>query len=418
MSDAISRRRLLEVAGMASAAALMAPACSSSEPPPANDPAPAAGPPAEPPPSPLETLPTRTLGRSGLEVPILCYGAIDLQPGSKILLRRALELGIELWDTAAKYGGGASERAIGAYLAAFPEDRQRLLLLTKSTGRSAEALEKDLTQSLERMGIQHVDILLLHGVDDGEEFTDEIRAWAEGAKASGRVRVFGFSSHKNMASVIERAAATPWLECGMVTCSYRHLQEPEMQRALQAARAASLGLIAMKTQGKRGLESDPAEEQRLLTRFLERGLTPGQAKLKAIWDEPVFATITSKMTNVSLIEENLAAARDPRVFGAVDRCILQEHDRATAAASCTSCGACASALPGAEIMRALMYARAYGDPTRAKALLRSVMPALDPARVQAAEAACPRGVPLGRALADARSLFDDERDLWPTASSC
>jgi predicted aldo/keto reductase-like oxidoreductase len=414
MSDPISRRRLLQAAGMASAA-LVASGCGAGDPPPAPDPSPPIDPPTPAPPL-LEQLPTRTLGRSGLEVPILCYGAIDLQPGSRILLRRAIEQGITLWDTAAKYGGGASERAIGAYLQAFPEDRGRLMLLTKSTGRKPAELEEDLATSMERMGVDEIDILLLHAVKDGDEFTDEIRDWAQAAREAGRIRTFGFSSHQNMAPVIERAAATPWLACGMVTCSYRHLQEPAMQQALAAARDSSLGLIAMKTQGKASLEDLSGADRELLARFLDQGLTLGQAKLKAIWSEPAFATITSKMTNVSLIDENLAAALDPRVFGALERRLLEEHERATASTACSSCGACAAALPGAEIMRALMYARAYGEPERARELLRATP--VNPEGVAAAEAACPRGVPLGRALADARTLFDEGTAPWPDSSSC
>jgi len=412
VSDPISRRELLQAAGLAGAAALVGPGCSGGAPPPAQEPLRVPSQPVEAPP-PLDTLPTRTLGRSGLEVPILSYGAFDLQPGSRILLRRALELGIALWDTAAAYGGGASERAIGAYLAAFPDDRARLTLLTKSQGRRSEDLERDLNTSLERMGTQQIDILLLHDVRDGDELKDEIRDWAQAAKDSGRIRSVGLSTHQNMTAVIERAAELPWIDCGMVSCSYRHLREPAMERALAVAKDADLGLIAMKTQGRKSLDELEGADRELFAHFLAQGLTFGQAKLKVIWAEPAFASITSKMTNVALLNENLAAALDPRAFGALDRSVLEEHDRATARAACTGCDACAPALPGAALMRALMYARAYGEPARARALLRRT--AIDPDEIAEAEALCPRGVPLGRALADARLLFDDEPCPLPPA---
>ena len=67
-----------------------------------------------------KVVPTRPFGKTKVSVPILCLGSA-FGRSSDLLLKQAIKMGVRLWDTAAVYGGGRSEEAIGKYFAKFPD---------------------------------------------------------------------------------------------------------------------------------------------------------------------------------------------------------------------------------------------------------------------------------------------------------
>lgn len=356
-----------------------------------------------------EGLPIRPLGKTGLDIPILMFGGVDLLPTSRILLRQARSLGITAWETGEEYGKGNSELAIGRYLEAFPEDRSHLTLMTKSTALDPAGLTRSLEGSLERMGTDHVEIYLLHGIPGPWVLTEEVRAWAEQAKAAGKVRTFGFAAHKRVRESLSAAATLGWVDVALAACNYRSLLDPATADALAACRAAGVGIIAMKTQGLKSVPNDPVHDAEVHARFQDRGYTLPQARMQAVWDDPSVASICSKMPNTRILKENLAAARHGVPLSPADRGALDEHAEGTKGAWCDGCSRCeeASGLPVPEVLRALMYDHGYGEPERARALVHAVLPDAwpDPERVAAAEAACPAGVRVAAALADARARY-------------
>jgi len=100
-------------------------------------------------------------------------------------------------------------------------------------------------------------------------------------------------------------------------------------------------------------------------RFLKRGFTDKQAKLKVIW-EPQMASLCSLMPSLTILMANVAAARDQVKLARRDR-IPAPVPLETQADYCAGCGSiCQAAVGGAvpvnEVMRALMYHRYYGEP--------------------------------------------------------
>ncbi|MCC6628919.1 MAG: aldo/keto reductase [Chloroflexi bacterium] len=135
---------------------------------------------------------TRTLGRTGLEIGIVGLGTAFLgiptveaasveydQPGTRMdealgarTVHAALEAGITLIDTAALYGGTASERAIGQALRSRPDLATRALVTTKA-GRlkesydfSADAVRRSVVASLERLGLERLPVVYIHDAMD------------------------------------------------------------------------------------------------------------------------------------------------------------------------------------------------------------------------------------------------------------
>src|SRR5947209_4821655 len=106
-------------------------------------------------------LPTRTLGKTGIEVSILGFGSgsrfLMYQDEDKALeaLSHALDLGITYIDTAHAYGNGKSEERIGRLM---PARRKDIVLATKLPGRKADEAKRQLELSLKRLQTDRLDV--------------------------------------------------------------------------------------------------------------------------------------------------------------------------------------------------------------------------------------------------------------------
>jgi hypothetical protein len=361
--------------------------------------------------APVESMPRRRLGKSNVELPILMFGGIDLLPSSRLLLHQALLQDVTAWESAESYGGGNSERSMGSYIESFPESRSRLFLLTKSAAISKAGLDASLAQSLERLHTEWIDLFLLHGLSQPEELRPELLDWAESARQSGKIRLFGFSTHLGMEGMLRAAAETDGIDAVLTTCNHRLLKNAGMREALGACARKGVGLIAMKTQGESSLGATDLQDQELQRHFLSRGYTLHQARLKAVWAEPFISSVVCKMTNTRMLAENVAAARNRSALTRADTERLDAWAEASRSTWCAGCGGCvqASRLPIPDLMRCLMYRRGYGDLEGARALFASIAPKLphrdDDERLRLAEIACPNGLPIAEALRRARLLF-------------
>lgn len=153
---------------------------------------------------------TRPLGKTGIDLPILSFGASSLGAEFRSITleeamlstKTAIDLGMNFIDTSPFYGRGMSEIMLGLGLKGIP--RESYLLGTK-LGRysdvhfdfSAKRVEESLHVSLQRLGTAHLDVLLLHDV----EFVPLAQIWEETLpaviklKQQGKVRAIGFSCY-------------------------------------------------------------------------------------------------------------------------------------------------------------------------------------------------------------------------------
>ena len=134
-----------------------------------------------------------------LHLPCVVLGTMTLDNDADALLDAAFEHGISAVDTGHVYGGGASERAIGAWL-----ERRGLaddvFVLSKGCHPDAagprvspEALARDLSKSLDRLRLPAVDLYMLHRDDPAVPVGEMVDAFAEHV-AVGRLRAYGFSN--------------------------------------------------------------------------------------------------------------------------------------------------------------------------------------------------------------------------------
>jgi len=153
---------------------------------------------------------TRSLGKTGLQVPILSFGASSLgQEFRSVTLdealgsvKAALDCGLNLIDTSPFYGRGMSEVLLGVALKSIPRDDY--LLCTK-LGRydlshfdfSAKRVAESVDVSLHRLGIDHLDIILCHDIEfvPMQQIVDETLPALRKAREQGKTRFVGFSGY-------------------------------------------------------------------------------------------------------------------------------------------------------------------------------------------------------------------------------
>lgn len=362
--------------------------------------------------SPQKVVPTRPFGKNGVDVSILSLGGA-FHYSNLLLMKQALNMGVTYWDTAPGYGGGQSEVGIGKYFERFPEDRKKVFLVTKADTSDPPYMTKSLDKSLDRMNTSFVDLYFLHGIYNSDEADRKIKAWADDVKSQGKIRFFGFSTHSNMEECLLGAAKMGWIDGIMFTYNFRIMHTAKMKTAVDQCHNAGIGLTAMKTQAtgwgtKRGPLDD--SEQALLNRFEEKGLSAGQAKLKAVWDDNRIASICSYMTNMNVLTENVSAAIDNKRLSVSDMDCFKDYARQTAASYCTACAnVCESVLddevPVSDVMRYLMYSRCYGELGRAKSAFKKIPSEVRGRMVHLdyrnAEGKCPQGMPIGQLMREA-----------------
>jgi predicted aldo/keto reductase-like oxidoreductase len=364
--------------------------------------------------SQIKVVPTRPFGKTGVDVPILCLGGAFGRSPSDLLLKQAINMGVCLWDTAAVYSGGRSEKNIGRYFEKFPEDRKKIFLVTKTYPMNADGWSQDLDKSLERMNTSYIDLLLIHAIFDVNDLAPPIEnaeLWAEKAKSEGKIRFFGFSTHRQMEDNLMKASKWSWIDGIMFNYNFRIMHSEKMKNAVDACAKSGIGLIAMKTQGPGWFNE---KEQALFNQLVKKGLTIEQAKLKVVWDDQRIASITSDMPNMAILQANVAAAVNNKKLSLRDKQLLDQHARETAFSYCVGCASICeseinSEVPICDVMRFLMYARCYGEPERAKSQfkefpleVRKRMAQIDYTK---AERKCPQRMEIGRLMREATTAL-------------
>jgi aryl-alcohol dehydrogenase-like predicted oxidoreductase len=172
---------------------------------------------------------TRPLGRSGLRIAPLVFGAnvfgwtVD-QPNAFHLLDRFVDAGLNAIDTADVYSrwvpgnkGGESETMIGNWLKGSPARRSQIVLITKvgmtpgadGRGLSAENIASRVEESLRRLQTDHIDLYLSHRPDASTPIDETLRAY-ESLIRAGKVRAIGSSNSTSpgLRDALDVSAAT------------------------------------------------------------------------------------------------------------------------------------------------------------------------------------------------------------------
>ena len=365
--------------------------------------------------APAGTMPKRTLGKTGVEVSVLNLGGMFDTINNQLLLKQAMKWGVTMWDTAESYGNGLSEEGMGRFFARNPEARKEIFLVTKLVPKEGNLTER-LNKSLKRLQTDHVDLFFIHAITGIDQMTPAIKKWAAEMKQAGKFKFFGFSTHTNMADCLAGAARLDWIDAVMMTYNFQVMHDPKMKEAVKACEKAGVGLVAMKTMGGGPGAKKTASLAKLemAEKFLQRGFTDKQAKLKVVWETPQIASLCSQMPNLTILMANVAAARDQVKLSREEAESLRQYALETQCDYCAGCGSiCQAAVGGAvpvnEVMRCLMYHRYYGEPELARetfaGLPESVRQQLTAVDYSRAEQACPHRLAIAQLMRQAAEML-------------
>jgi aryl-alcohol dehydrogenase-like predicted oxidoreductase len=298
---------------------------------------------------------SRTLGKTGYtvsEIGLGCwqlggdFGPVSDQTASEIL-RTARSLDVNFWDTADVYGGGQSEERIAAF-----KDKNDVLVATKlgrgpqfegMTRYTKQKVKASLAGSLERLGVEVLDLAQLHCIPinvlrDGEIFT-----WMDDMRDAGMVRHWGAS----VETVEEGMLALRSDTCTTIQTIFNLFRQDAVESLLPAAAKANVGIIARLPLAS-GLLSGKMSKTTTFTsgdhrnynrdgeafyvgetfsglpfdkgvafadeikHWLPTGMTLADVALRWILDQPAVSTIIAGVTRPDQLKANAAVSRmDP-----------------------------------------------------------------------------------------------------------
>lgn len=310
----------------------------------------------------------RTLGRTGIKVPIVSIGKPPVDNPN--LVKLALKLGYTHIDTAYRYNEGKNEEMLGKVLKDVP--RKSFSIATKiyqpkdrETGKfTPEATEENFMEklrvSLERLQMEYVDVLYLHAVSHREAVLHQptINAMKK-AKELGLARFTGISTHRNEPEMIQAAIDSNFYDVVLTTYNYRQSHAKEIEAAIEKASNAGLGVVAMKVMA--GAFKDKEKTQPINY----------SAALKWVVQNENVHTAIIHCDTFAHVEENFKVAKNYRLRRR-ERKELENDDR-TGGLFCPGCRQCVPQcrhnLPIPELMRAYMYAYGYRQLAEAQDLV-------------------------------------------------
>jgi aryl-alcohol dehydrogenase-like predicted oxidoreductase len=205
----------------------------------------------------LAPMPVRALGNFGWRASVFTLGGVkwDTQiPEAEAvkLVHRAIELGVNTFDTASGYGNGQSETRLGL---ALQGHRDKVFVSTKTGKRDYDGAKAEIEQSLKRLRTDHIDLYFVHSIesdeDTGKVLSDDgvLKAMRE-FKDAGHIKHIGVSGHWFKHNMIRAIQSFPFeavlLPAGLFNEAYGYSFVKEV---VPIARQLGLAVMGMKVLG-------------------------------------------------------------------------------------------------------------------------------------------------------------------------
>ncbi len=283
-------------------------------------------------------------------------GGIDQEKANREL-NRALELGVNYFDTAYIYPG--SEEALGNFMQAY-HCRDRLNIATKLPQyrvKKREDFDTFFDEELRRLKTDHVDYYLMHMMNDARSFERlcelGLKEWIAAKKASGAIRNVGFSFHGGTLQFKALIDAWDWDFC-QIQFNYVDEHSQAGIDGLNYAHEKGLPVIIMEPlRGGKLAGLLPKDALHEVERTQPRR-SPAEWGLRWVWNHPQVTVVLSGMNDISQVEENCRVASES-LPGHLTPEELTLYDRVRGAIAkgvrvgCTGCGYCQPCPKGVDI---------------------------------------------------------------------
>jgi uncharacterized protein len=337
----------------------------------------------------------RTLGKTGLKVSGVGCG-IGLIPDPAVLVR-AVDLGVNYFDTARMYEKGKSEEIAGA---TFKGRRNKIVLASKTDSRTKADVFKDMDDSLKALQTDHLDIWHLHSRDTPESITDEAVEACETLKKQGKTRFMGVSAH-DINAVVDKIIKIGKFDVVQTTYSYP-IGSPLRNASIRKLHDAGIGVVAMKVIIAVAGFIPPKE-----LRLKNEGPL---AAVKWVLMNPNISTTVPYAKNISELEMNFRAMAEP--YTLQDEKLLYARNEEIRPRYCRMCyqckGQCPNGVPVTDELRYLAYNDFGGDYHQARGHFSLLPEATRSVRCRdcaSCDVQCPNGVAVRDRLMRAQDIL-------------
>ena len=214
----------------------------------------------------MQTMKTTRLGRTGLEISRICLGCMSYgepergnhpwtmgEAASRPFVKKALDLGINFFDTANVYSDGTSEEIVGKALLEYAR-RDEVVIATKVHGRmhtwlngaglSRKAIFAEIDASLRRLGTDHVDLYQTHRWDYGVPIEETLEALNDVVRAGKALHIGASSMHAwQFARALAISERHGWARLQTMQNYVNLLYREEEREMLPLCRAEGIGVI-------------------------------------------------------------------------------------------------------------------------------------------------------------------------------
>ncbi len=346
----------------------------------------------------------RPLGATGVEMSDISFGGAGI--GSADVVARAVERGINYFDTSPDYSRTGSEQVIGRALKPY---RQKVFIASKFCTAEGH-LPKDtpvakviasVEASLRRLQTDYLDVAIIHECNDLDRLmAPTFHEAFDRLKEQGKARFLGVSSHTpNLEQVMRHAVDSGRFQ--MLLVAYNFKNWPDLTNVFRDARKRGIGVVAMKTlKGARAT---------VLKDFAGGKQAFSQAAFRWVLSNPDVSGLVVSIQDFQQIDEYLYASGQPLTGSDLVR--LEEYDRRIAREYCRpGCGECLDSCPNGvavdDVFRFAMYHEDYGWQRHAREQYARLAVDRNASRCAGCPAPCEAACPFQIAIRETLVRFD------------
>lgn len=301
----------------------------------------------------------RPLGATGITMSDISFGGAGI--GNPDVVTRAVERGINYFDTSPDYSQTGSEQVIGK---ALKPHRDKVYIASKFCTADGHLPKETpvadiiaaVESSLTRLQTDYLDVCIIHEVNDLDRLmAPTFHEAFDRLREQGKARCLGVSSHTpNLEEVMQHAVDSGRFQ--MLLVAYNFNNWPDLTNIFRAAHEKGIGVVAMKT--LKGAQAS------VLKDFTDQRQAFSQAAFKWVLSNPDVSGLVVTMMDFDQIDEYLYASGEQPTDA--DLALLERYDAAVTRNYCRpGCGACLDDCPAGvpinDVFRYAMYFENYGQ---------------------------------------------------------
>lgn len=364
------------------------------------------------------------------ELSILGYGCLRFTRRGGVIdqekaeqeMKRAIEMGVNYFDTAYTYNG--SEVCLGKFLAKGYRDQVNIATkLPHYYIKKLEDMERCFLEQLERLQTDHIEYYLMHMLNDADTWKRLVdlgmEEWIAEKKQRGQIENIGFSFHGGTEQFLKIIDAYDWDFCQI---QYNYMDEHTQAGRAGLKYAADKGIpviIMEPLRGGRLVQGLPESAKKIFEKAVPKR-SPAEWGLRWVWNHPEVKVILSGMNDLSQVEENTRIASEAEA-GSLTEADLELFERVKEEINrkvrvrCTGCAYCMPCPQGVDIPGCFSaYNMRYTDSWfqglktyfMCTTLRKNPTNASNCIQCGKCEKHCPQNIPIRKALKDVRHYME------------